>query len=83
MPQAALAAGGPDLRVKYLITDKHSLTVYNGLPGYGDLFDLQEDPDEVNNLWYSNPDLRHELVEKLLFEVINHQSVYPKKHAMT
>ena len=82
MPQAALTAGGPDLRLKYLITDRYSLTVYNGLPGYGDLFDLQEDPHQLTNLWDSNPDLRHELVEKLLFEVINHQSIYPKKDAM-
>ena len=82
-PMAALAAGGPDLRIKYLITDRYSLTVYNGLPGYGDLFDLQADPDELSNLWFSNPDLRHELVEKLLFEVINNQSVYPKKQAMS
>ena len=83
MPMAALAMGGPDLRVKYLITDRYSLTVYNGLPGYGDLFDLQDDPDEMNNLWFSRPDLRHGLVEKLLFETINNQSVYPKKQAMS
>lgn len=69
-------------RLKYLITDRYSLTVYAGFPGYGDLFDLEEDPHELDNLWESNPDLRHELVEKLLFEVIKHQSIYPKKQAM-
>jgi len=69
-------------RLKYLITDRYSLTVYDGFPGYGDLFDLQEDPHELNNLWDTNPDLRHELVEKLLFEVIKQQSIYPKKQAM-
>ncbi|MEE8400197.1 MAG: sulfatase-like hydrolase/transferase, partial [Desulfobacterales bacterium] len=82
MPMAALGAGGSDLRLKYLITDRYSLTVYNGLPGYGDLFDLQDDPDELDNLWFSRPALRHELVEKLLFETINNQSVYPRKDAM-
>jgi arylsulfatase A-like enzyme len=70
-------------RLKYLITDRYSLTVYDGFPGYGDLFDLQEDPHQLNNLWDTNPDLRHELVEKLLFEVIKQQSIYPKKQAMT
>jgi uncharacterized sulfatase len=79
LPAVSMAAA----RVKYLITDRYSLTVYNEVPGYGDLFDLQDDPDEMNNLWFSNPDLRHELVEKLLFETINNQSVYPKKQAMT
>ena len=69
-------------RLKYLITDRYSLTVYDGFPGYGDLFDLQEDPHELNNLWDTNPDLRHEMVEKLLFEVIKQQSIYPKKQAM-
>ena len=69
-------------RLKYLITDRYSLTVYDGYPGYGDLFDLQEDPHQLNNLWDSNPELRHELVEKLLFEVIKQQSIYPKKQAM-
>ena len=70
-------------RVKYLMTDRYALTVYNDVPGYGDLFDLQDDPDEMNNLWFSNPELRHELVEKLMFEMMNNQSVYPKKQAMT
>jgi arylsulfatase A-like enzyme len=73
--------GNMDLRIKYLITERYSLTVYNGLLGYGDLFDRKEDPHEVNNLWYSHPELRHELLEKLLHEVINAQSIYPKKQA--
>jgi hypothetical protein len=69
-------------RLKYLVTDRYSLTVYDGFPGYGDLFDLQEDPLELNNLWTTSPELRHEMVERLLFEVIKQQSIYPKKQAM-
>jgi arylsulfatase A-like enzyme len=69
-------------RLKYLITDRYSLTVYDGFPGYGDLFDLAEDPLQLNNLWDADLELRHELVEKLLFEVIKQQSIYPKKQAM-
>lgn len=70
-------------RVKYLLTDRYSLTVYDGFPGYGDLFDLQEDPHELNNLWDADPELRAGLVERLLFEVIKQQSIYPKKQAAT
>jgi arylsulfatase A-like enzyme len=76
------ALGNMEMRLKYLITERYSLTIYNGLVGYGDLFDRQEDPHELNNLWFSNPDLRHELIEKLLHEIINAQSLYPKKQAM-
>ena len=75
--------GNMELRVKTLITEKYSLTVYNGLIGYGDLYDRKEDPQELNNLWYSYPELRYELLEKLLHEVINAQSLYPKKQAMS
>ncbi|MHA1527094.1 MAG: hypothetical protein ACTSQD_08680, partial [Promethearchaeota archaeon] len=44
------------LRLKSVVTERYTLTVYNNLPGYGDLFDRKNDPDEVNNLWYSNPE---------------------------
>jgi arylsulfatase A-like enzyme len=71
--------GNLDMRLKTLVTERYTLTVYNRLPEYGDLFDRENDPDELNNLWYSNPELRYELVDKLLHEVINAQSLYPKK----
>jgi hypothetical protein len=74
--------GNMDLRLKTLITERYSLTIFNKMIGYGDLYDRKEDPHELNNLWYSNPELRHELVEKLLHEVINAQSLYPKKQGM-
>jgi arylsulfatase A-like enzyme len=82
MPIVTEAFGNMEMRIKYLVTGRYSLTIYNGLKGYGDLFDRQNDPDELNNLWFSNPDLRHELVEKLMHEMINNQSLYPKKQAM-
>ncbi len=62
-----------------MVTKRYSLTVYNKLHGYGDLFDRVNDPDELNNLWYSNPELRLELLDKLVHEIINAQSLYPKK----
>jgi hypothetical protein len=78
MPGSRATAG----RLKYLITERYSLTVYGGIPGYGDLFDRHEDPHETKNLWHSHPELRAELVERLLFEVIEQQSMYPRKQAM-
>jgi hypothetical protein len=39
-------------------------------------------PHEMYNLWHSRPDLRAKLVEQLLSEVIEQQSMYPKKQAM-
>ena len=82
LPQVFETFGNMELRVKYLVTDRYSLTVYNGLKGYGDLFDRRDDPHELNNLWFSNPGLRHEMVEELLQEMINTQRLYPKKQAM-
>ncbi|MHA1526547.1 MAG: hypothetical protein ACTSQD_05905 [Promethearchaeota archaeon] len=67
------------MRIKTLVTERYTLTVYNKLPEYGDLFDRKNDPDELNNLWYSNPELRHKLMDKLVHEIINAQSLYPKQ----
>jgi arylsulfatase A-like enzyme len=78
MPGSRATAG----RLKYLITERYSMTVYGGIRGYGDLFDRQEDPHETKNLWHSHADLRAELVERLLFEVVEQQSMYPRKQAM-
>ena len=74
-----LPFGNLEMRLKTLVTERYNLTVYNKLNGYGDLFDRIDDPDELNNLWDSNPELRLELVDKLLHEVINAQSLYPKR----
>ena len=70
-------------RLKTLVTEKYSLSVYAGIEDYGDLFDRKSDPMELNNLWFSNPELRHELVEKLMFEMLRTQSLYPEKEART
>jgi len=42
------------LRIRSYITDRYKLTIYPGEP-YGELFDLQEDPEELHNLW-SDPE---------------------------
>lgn len=38
------------LRIRTYITDQYKLTVYPGKP-YGELFDLEADPDELHNRW--------------------------------
>ena len=42
---------------------RHKLVVYHG-HGLGELYDLDNDPGEFDNLWDSEKDLRHELVAK-------------------
>lgn len=37
-------------RMRTLVTERYRLTAYSGQE-YGELFDLQEDPDEYKNLW--------------------------------
>lgn len=55
------------IHVKTYVSERYKLTVYYGRD-YGELFDLHEDPGEINNLWH-NPDfteLKSQLVWKLL-----------------
>lgn len=56
------------IHVKTYIDERYKLTVYYGRD-YGELFDLRDDPGEVDNLW-ANPAfsaLRADLTTKLLF----------------
>ena len=55
------------IHVKTYVDHRYKITVYYGRD-YGELFDLQEDPGEINNLWH-NPDfaaLKSQLVWQLL-----------------
>lgn len=72
-------------RLRHFITKDYKLTVYNRLPGYGDLFDRKKDPHELNNLWYDEEyqQVRHELMEQLFHANLNAQSRYPKREAMS
>ena len=69
------------MRLRTLVTENHRLTLYDGYDDFGDLFDYKADPDEVNNLWNRNQELRYDLVEKLLREIINIRPRYPKREA--
>ena len=58
------------------IEDRYKLTVYYQRD-YGELFDLKEDPKEVNNLWYAKDatGLKSELINKLLFAEMGKESL--------
>ncbi|MFX1278708.1 MAG: sulfatase [Promethearchaeota archaeon] len=70
-------------RLRHLITEQYKLTVYESLPGYGDIYDRKNDPDELNNLWDNQnfKEKRFELVDKLLHENLKAQTYFPKRIA--
>ena len=53
-------------RIRTVLTTRHRLSVYQGT-GWGELYDLQEDPRELHNLWdeQGSTRLRAELTETL------------------
>ncbi|HAA74361.1 TPA: sulfatase [Candidatus Latescibacteria bacterium] len=64
------------VHVKTYVEDRYKLTVYYQRD-YGELFDLKEDPKEVNNLWYAKDatGLKSELINKLLFAEMGKESL--------
>jgi arylsulfatase A-like enzyme len=65
-------------RIRCLVTDRYRLTLYPGTR-HGELFDLDEDPWELNNLWYQTAfqRLKSELVMTLLDSYSQHSPIYP------
>ncbi|AUX09848.1 arylsulfatase A [Halalkaliarchaeum desulfuricum] len=61
------------LRVRTLVTDQYKLTIYPG-KDYGELYDLKNDPDELQNRWndpeYADvkQDLYRELAEQMVLQ---------------
>ena len=68
-------------RLNHLVTDDYKLTVYEGVKGYGDLYECKNDPDELNNLWNNEKfkDVKIDLLDKLIQENLRVQSRYPKR----
>lgn len=68
------------LRLRTIVTEKYNLTVYPG-EDYGELFDLKEDPDELNNLWSSKKHrkLREELEVLLMEKIVLTTSPLPRR----
>jgi hypothetical protein len=68
-------------RVRTLITEKHRLSLYDGHENFGDIFDYESDPSEVENLWSKNRELKNELIEEQLREIIRLRPRLPKRDA--
>lgn len=52
------------VHLRTLVTDRYKITVYRDA-SYGELFDLQKDPDELTNHW-DDPDYASVKAEMLL-----------------
>ena len=66
------AIGGEVMKVKMLVTKDWKLLHY-GSAGYGELYDVNNDPEDVDNLW-DDPEYAHvrrELTDRLLAELID------------
>ena len=67
-------------RIRTLATERYRLTAYSGQT-YGELFDLQEDPAEVHNLW-DDPDskgIRDELRIAMLDKIMSTEYALPRR----
>ena len=63
-------------KIRTLITKQHRFTL--GYPDARDeLYDLIADPGELNNLWESEPELRAELMDKLMRMSLEYQDPTP------
>ena len=73
----------PTLRVRTMVTEDYRITVYQGHENTGDLYDLKNDAQELNNLWQdeNSKQVKDRLLMKLLHELMNYQDRLPKKEA--
>jgi len=72
-------------RLRHLVTEQFKLTIYESEPDFGDIYDRENDPHELNNLWYNEgfKEKRFELVNRLLNESLRAQTRWPKRIAGT
>ncbi len=68
------------MRVRTMVTEDYRITIYQGREDTGELYDLKNDPHELNNLWHEkgSQELRFKLVNKLIHEIIKIQNRYPE-----
>ena len=68
------------VHVKTLVTERFKLTIYLNKT-YGELFDLEEDPQELENLWDCNSyhDLKVTLLNRLLFAEMEKEPIWMPK----
>jgi len=72
--------GEEDIHVKAVYAEGDRYSHVTGVPGeYGELFDLDADPGEMENLWGSDPDLRCRMLEHLADALIHAQDPLPER----
>ncbi|MFR9708118.1 sulfatase [Paenibacillus sp. MB22_1] len=70
--------GREEWHMKTIVTDRYRLS-YIPSAQYGELYDHQTDPDELNNLWDKFPELRVQLQLQLLDSLIETEEVLPRR----
>ncbi|TXT63324.1 MAG: Sulfatase [Promethearchaeota archaeon] len=68
------------MRLRTLVTENYRYTLYDSVSEFGDIFNLKDDPYEMNNLWYKE-NLRNQLNTRMLREIINLYPRYPERTA--
>ena len=71
------------LRLRHLVTKEYKITLYQNLEDYGDIYDRKNDPNELNNLWSKDKELRNKLIYKLCIENMKAQSHLPQRATLT
>ncbi|MGH7091291.1 MAG: sulfatase-like hydrolase/transferase, partial [Stellaceae bacterium] len=71
------------VRVRSLVTERHRLSLYDGID-WGELYDLERDPDELTNLWDdpASGALRAELVLRLARKMLALSETSPNPTAV-
>lgn len=68
------------LRLRTLVTKRYKITAYPG-EDYGELFDLENDPHELHNLWEDpkHRDLKRDLLIELMERLVLTDSTLPRR----
>lgn len=73
-----LNKGAKDFYLKTIVTNQYRLSYIPGMD-YGELFDHQSDPDELYNLWNTEPEIRTKLQLQLLDTMIETEDPLPQR----
>ncbi|MBD3212458.1 MAG: sulfatase-like hydrolase/transferase [Candidatus Lokiarchaeota archaeon] len=68
------------MRLRTLVTEDFRYTLYESVPEFGDIYNLKDDPSEINNLW-DKEELRKNLNAQMLREIIKLYPRYPERAA--